>query len=254
MIDTHAHLYYDKFDADRSEVLARARAAGVERIINIGTEVSTSARSVELARAEPGLYAAVGIHPTTPVTDLGAEIAALEDLARAEPSRVVAVGEIGLDYYWKDVPPAAQKTSLLAQLELARRLDLPVVYHCRDALEDLFAILEKEDSLPPGVFHCFAGGPAQVPRALALGCYLSFAGNVTYPRATELQAALRAAPLDRLLLETDSPFLPPQPFRGKRNEPAHVKLTRDFIAREKGLTPEEVDRATDANAARFFRW
>jgi TatD DNase family protein len=164
----------------------------------------------------------------------------------------VAVGEIGLDYYWKDVAPEEQKPRLVKQLALARRVGLPVVFHCRDALEDLFRVLEAEPALPPGVFHCFSGGPAEARRALGLGFHVSFAGNVTYPKAVELQAALREVPLEKLLLETDCPFLAPQPARGKRNEPAFVRHTRDFIAGVKGVPPEEVERATDAAARALF--
>ncbi len=252
MIDSHAHLYYEKFDEDRDQVVLRAREAGVVRVINIGTDVATSEKSLELAKRYMGFYATVGLHPTTKVVDLLRDIALLETLAKANPDRVVGVGEIGLDYYWKDVAPAAQKESLAAQLDLARRLGLPVVYHCRDALEDLFAFLQQERIQPPGVFHCFSGGPSDAERALALGYHVSFAGNVTYPGAVNLQAALQVVPVEKLLLETDCPFLAPQPVRGKRNEPAHVGHTRDFIAKSKGIDPGELERITEATTVSLF--
>ncbi|MBI4604182.1 MAG: TatD family hydrolase, partial [Planctomycetes bacterium] len=155
-------------------------------------------------------------------------------------------------YHWKDVSPEEQRPRLARQLDLARRLGLPVIFHCRKALEDLFGVLEAERELPPGVFHCFSGGPADARRALGLGFHLSFAGNVTFPKALDLQAALSEVPLERLLLETDCPYLAPQPVRGRRNEPAFVRHTRDFIARMKGVAPEEVERATDQAARGLF--
>lgn len=253
MIDSHAHLYFERFDEDRDQVIARAREAGVSRLINIGIDVPTSEQSLALAREQKGFFAAAGLHPTSVIVDLVGDIARLEALARAHPEHVVAIGEIGLDYYWKEVAPADQRVKLDQQLDLARRLNLPVIFHCRDALDDLFAVLELERSLPPGVFHCFSGGPAEAERALGLGFHLSFAGNVTFPRANVLQAALAVVPLDKLLLETDCPFLAPQPCRGKRNEPAFVRHTRDFIASARGVSPEAVEAATDAAALRLFR-
>ncbi len=256
MIDSHAHLYFDKFDPDRDEVIARARDAGVSAILNIGIDVASSEQSIVLSRSHAGFYATVGLHPTSEVADLDRDLEKLERLARENTGRVVAVGEIGLDYHWKDVEPGEQKVRLVRQLDLARRLGLPVVFHCRDALEDLLRILESErdgQGLPPGVFHCFSGGPVEAERALALGFHVSFAGNVTYPKALELQASLRAVPVEKLLLETDCPFLAPQPCRGKRNEPAFVRHTRDFLARAKGVTPEEIESATDGTARRLFR-
>jgi TatD DNase family protein len=187
------------------------------------------------------------------VADLDGDLAALERLARENPGIVVAVGEIGLDYYWKDVAPEEQKPRLARQLDLARKLGLPVVFHCRDALADLLAALEAEPALPPGVFHCFSGGPGEAERALAMGFHVSFAGNVTYPKAKDLQEALRAVPVERLLLETDCPFLAPQPCRGRRNEPAFVRHTCEFLARAKGVAPAEMEAATDAAARRLFR-
>lgn len=252
MIDSHAHLYFDSFDADRPQVIERARAAGIKAIINIGIDAETSQRSVQLAMEQAGLFAAAGVHPTSKVADLSESLEKLAELARAHPGQVVAVGEIGLDYHWKDVPPEEQKGRLKAQLALARKLDLPVIFHCREALEDLLSLLEAERELPPGVFHCFSGGPAEVDRAVRMAFHLSFAGNVTYPKATLLHEAARSAPIERLLLETDCPFLAPQACRGKRNEPAFVKHTRDFLAQLKGISPEELESRTDEAATRLF--
>ncbi len=252
MIDSHAHLYFDRFDDDRPAVIERARAAGVVGVINVGIDVDTSRESAELAEEHEAFFAAVGLHPTTVVERLEEDIEALRTLARSRAARVVAVGEIGLDYHWDTVPPEDQKPKLRAQLHLARELELPVIFHCRDALEDLFQVLDREPSLPPGVFHCFCGDARQAERAVALGFHVSFAGNVTYPKATTLREAAQAVPVDRLLLETDAPFLPPQPRRGKRNEPAFLPLTCEFLAKLKGIPTEDLAlRATQATCSLF---
>jgi TatD DNase family protein len=252
MIDSHAHLYFDRFDEDRDEVIARARQAGVTDVINIGIDVPTSRQALELAARHAGFHATVGLHPTTPVDDLDAALDALRELIAAGP-RVVAIGEIGLDYHWDTVPPERQKEKLRRQLDLARATRLPVVFHCRDALEDLFEILETEPALPEGVFHCFAGGENDVGRALRLGFHVSFAGNVTYKNAADLRAAAARVPAERLLLETDAPFLAPQPRRGRRNEPAYLPFTRDCLAEVLGRTPQELEALATATTRRLFQ-
>jgi len=253
MIDSHAHLQSPEFDADRSAVIIRALEAGIEAIVNVGTDLSSSRSAVELARLNPGLFAAAGLHPTTVLEDLTSAVEGIRQLALSEGERVVAIGEIGLDYYWKEVPPDDQKAKLEAQLELARELDLPVILHCRDALGDLLALLESARERPAGVFHCFAGGADEARRALALGFHISFSGNVTYPRAERLRAAALAVPPDRLLLETDSPYLPPQERRGRRNEPSFGLLTRDTLANLHGMVPGELDRLTADTTRRLFK-
>ena len=253
MIDSHAHLYFDKFDDDRAEVIARARDAGVTEIINIGIDVPTSRQAVDLARQERGFYAAVGLHPTSDISDLEQDVASIRELASAESDSVVAIGEIGLDYYWDHVTPEDQRPRLLVQLALARELDLPVIFHCREALADLFEVLESAPQLPPGVFHCFSGTADDARRALNLGYHVSFAGNVTYPKAGGLREAAAAVPPARLLLETDAPFLAPQSRRGKRNEPAFVPFTRSVLAEIHGLADDELDRITDSATRTLFR-
>jgi len=253
MIDSHAHLFLKEFDADRSDSIARARREGIEAIINIGIDPASSRAALELARSEPGFCAATGLHPCTPVADLDAALDEIRAIARSDPERVVAIGEIGLDYFWKDVEPAVQKEKLRAQLALALELDLPIVVHCRDALGDLLVLLEESPRRPPGVFHCFAGSPEEARRALNLGFHISFAGNVTYPKAEALRAAALVVPPERLLLETDSPYLPPQARRGKRNEPAFGVFTRDALAALHGMRADELDRLTSATTRRLFR-
>lgn len=255
MIDSHAHLYFDAFDADRDAVIERARQAGIAAIVNIAVDVASSEACIALAAAHQGFFASVGIHPTTPVADemLAAQVDRLRELAGAHRGRVVAVGEIGLDYHWREVPGEAQKAKLRVQLALARELGLPVIFHCREALPDLFEVLEAEPGLPGGVFHCFAGGPEEARRALALGFHVSFAGNVTYPRAGGLQEAARAVPPEKLLLETDAPFLAPQAHRGKRNEPAFLPATAAFLARLKGVPENELIAIAAAATRSLFR-
>ena len=253
MIDSHAHLYLEEFDEDREAVVQRARAAGVDTILNIGIDVETSSQAIDMARKDACFFASAGIHPQSPVTDPQAALGAIRELIEANPKEAVAVGEIGLDYYWDTVPPEAQSAILQEQLDLALELGLPVIFHCREAISALLELLETRDRVPPGVFHCFEGGPAEAERSLALGFHISFAGNVTYKNAERLQQAAGTVPLDRLLLETDSPYLPPHPHRGERNEPAYTALTCDFLAGLMNLSPREVDEAATENTRRLFR-
>ena len=253
MIDSHAHLYLEHFDEDRESVIRRAREAGVRSIINIGIDVETSSSAIELALEHEGFFASAGIHPQSPVEDLGGALAGIRELISANPEQVVAVGEIGLDYYWDTVTPEKQLEVLDRQLDLALEVGLPVIFHCRDAIDALLKILEERSEIPPGVFHCFEGGPEEAERARALGYHISFAGNVSYKNAERLQLAAKAVPLDRLLLETDSPYLPPHPHRGERNEPAFVALTRDFLAGLMNLAADEVENAATENTRRLFK-
>jgi len=252
MIDSHAHLYLEEFDEDREAVIRRAREAGVKSIINIGIDLETTSQAIELAREHADFFASAGIHPQSPIDDLETALAGLRELILSHPEEVVAVGEIGLDYYWDTVPPEAQSGILQDQLDLAVELSLPVIFHCREAIGPLLKLLEARDKIPPGVFHCFEGGPAEAERGLALGFHISFAGNVTYKNAQRLQQAAAVVPLNRLLLETDSPYLPPHPHRGERNEPAYTALTRDFLAELLGIPPLEIDEAATVNTRRLF--
>lgn len=253
MIDSHAHLYLEQFDEDRDSVIRRAEEAGVSSIINIGIDVETSSSAINMARDREGFFASAGIHPQSPVEDIEGALAGIRELIAANPEQTVAVGEIGLDYYWDTVTPQKQLEVLDCQLDLALEVGLPVIFHCRDAIEELLKILEERSEIPPGVFHCFEGGPGEAERGLALGYHISFAGNVTYKNAERLQQAAKAVPLDRLLLETDSPYLPPHPHRGERNEPAFVALTRDFLAGLIELPASEVENAATENTRRLFR-
>jgi TatD DNase family protein len=251
LVDTHAHLHDPAFDADRPAVLTRGRAAGVAVFLTIGTDVATSEAAVGLAAAEPDVYAAVGIHPHDART---ADAAALERLAAlATGPKVVAVGEIGLDYYRDLAPRDAQRRALAAQLRLARALGRPVLLHCREAHADLLDLCRAEGvAAVGGILHCFSGDLAVARRGLDLGLLISIAGPVTYPSARRLAEVVRGVPLDCLVLETDCPYLPPQPWRGQRNEPAYLPVTAARVAELLGVPGDRVAAATTATASRLL--
>ena len=265
MVDTHAHLDFPRFDADRPVVIERARAAGVAVILNAGTDVQSSRRAVKLAADYDSVYAAVGMHPHDAKKLDGAALAQLRDLAR-RPG-VVAVGEIGLDFYRDRSPRDVQRRAFQAQLAWAARLGKPVIIHDRDAHDEIMAILTdwvaglsnspltgngNRSAARLGVLHTFSGDLAMAEEAMALGFYISISGPVTYRNARQLPGIVRALPLDRLLVETDCPFLAPHPYRGKRNEPAYVRLVAERIAEIKGISLDEVAQATTANAQHLF--
>ena len=251
LVDTHAHLHDGAFDADRAAVVARARAAGVGGFLTIGTDVETSEAAVALAAQEADVYAAVGIHPHDAV---GADGAAIERIAAlAQTAGVVAIGEIGLDYFRDLSPRAVQRTALVSQLRLARTLGKPVLLHCREAHADLLDLCAAEGvAAVGGILHCFSGDLAVARRGLELGLLISIAGPVTYPSARRLADVVRALALDGLVIETDCPYLPPQPWRGQRNEPAYLPVTAARVAELLGVSVATVAAATTANAARLL--
>jgi TatD DNase family protein len=243
LVDTHAHLHDPAFAPDREAVLERARAAGVGLIVTIGTDVATSREAIALAAGHGDVYAAVGIHPHDAATAGPETLAELSRLARAP--RVVAIGEIGLDYYRNLAPRDAQLRALRAQLALAHEVRKPVLLHCRDAHTDLLAELAAAEVQGiGGILHCFSGDLTVAERGLALGLWLSIAGPVTYPNARRLADIVRAVPLDRLVVETDCPYLPPQPWRGRRNEPAYLPTTAARVAALRDVAVETVAEAT----------
>ncbi len=233
LFDTHAHLHFPEFAGDLAAVLERARTAGVRRMLTIGTNVETSRAAVALAAREADVWAAVGLHPHEAAQADDAALAAIERLA-GEP-RVVAIGETGLDFFRNLSPRAAQERAFRAQLTLARRARKPVLVHCRDAHEETLAILAEERGAESGgIMHCFSGDVAVARRCLDLGLFISLAGPVTYPKARALPDVAKFVPGDRLVVETDCPFLPPQPYRGKRNEPAYLAITAARVAELRG--------------------
>lgn len=261
LVDTHCHLDFDRYDPDRDEVLARARAAGVVRIIIPCLDLASCERALALADRYPEVRVAVGFHPNSlpPAPPLASpELTAIREMA-GHPA-VVAIGEIGLDYYWDKASPQHQSDWFAAQLALAADLNLPVIIHNRDATADTLTELRRwraslEGSLAdaPGVLHSFAGDRADAAQAIDLGFCLGFTGPVTYPKADETRAVAASIPLNRLLIETDGPFLTPAPHRGKRNEPAYVRLIADRIASLRDLPLEVLANASTENAFRLFR-
>ncbi|HEY0174031.1 MAG TPA: TatD family hydrolase [Pyrinomonadaceae bacterium] len=255
-VDSHAHIDGEEFDADRDEVVARARGAGVRAILNVGTgdpHGGNFERAVAVAEAYEGVYAAAGVHPhDARLYDEAAERRLLEVLRGS--ARVVALGEIGLDYHYDNSPRETQREVFAHQLQLARAEGLPVIIHSREADEETAEILRREldGSGTSGVLHCFGGGPALAEAALGLGFYISFAGNVTFKKAEPLREVALTVPPERLLVETDCPYLAPVPHRGRRNEPAFAVETARFLAELRGVGHEELGRVTSENFSRLF--
>jgi TatD DNase family protein len=244
-VDTHCHLD-DTRGAELDDVLAAARSGGVAAMISVGCDAATSARSIEIAAMQDDVFATVGLHPHEARHGVDTIVALLD-----EPG-VVAVGECGLDYYYDHSPRDAQREAFAAQILLARERDLPLVVHTRDAWDDTFDVFAAEGVPERVVFHCFTGGPDELRRCLDLGAFVSFSGIVTFRSAADVQAAAQLCPPDRLLVETDSPYLAPVPHRGRTNQPAHVV---DVVAHVAGLrhdTTESVREATWHNAALAF--
>lgn len=257
-VDAHAHLDFPEFDADRPAVIQRARAAGVAAILNVGADLPSSRQAVALADQYDLVYAAVGMHPHDAKKLDGATLAEFRDLARHP--KVVAVGEIGLDFYRNLSPPEVQRRAFHAQLAWAAQLGKPVIIHDREAHREVLAMLTDwaaglQDSPLAGrlgVLHTFSGDQAMAERAVELGFYISISGPVTYPNARRLAEIVKALPLDRLLIETDCPFLTPHPYRGRRNEPAYVRLVAERVAELRGMSVEELAQATMASARRLL--
>jgi TatD DNase family protein len=277
LIDTHAHLDFPEFAPDLEKVIMQATAAGVTRVITIGTTVASSREAIRIAAKYPGVYAAIGVHPTHAAEVSENFVNELRELA-AQP-KVVAIGEIGLDYF--HLPGRAEKEDVIQttyralsagsvelllrdqsekatqavvfqeQLELAQALDLPVVVHQRDSLEDTVAIIREFPV--SAVFHCFNGNPAQALDLVQQGYYISFTGILTFKKAAEVRDAAAAISSDRVMVETDAPYLAPVPFRGKRCEPAYVRETALAIARARGISFDTLAEATTRNACRFFK-
>jgi len=254
IIDTHAHLDMDAFAEDRAGVIQRARESGIGYILNIGCDIASSRRSVELAECHDFIYASAGVHPHD-VKDIDeATYTALAELLKHP--KVVAAGEMGLDYFRNHSPADLQRRHFRRQIELAREHERPIIVHCRDAKEDMIAILSeyypKNDKARSGIFHCFSGDQELADAALAMGFYISFSGSVTYPKSDGLREVAKTIPADRLFVETDCPYLAPQPRRGKRNEPAFVNFTAETLAQVRGLTLDDLHRAAELNFFELF--
>jgi TatD DNase family protein len=262
LVDTHCHLDFNTFDDDRGAVLARARQAGVRRILNPGIDIASSRAAIRLAEQHEEVYAACGVHPNDGKSWKAESLKQLRSLAGQ--AKVKAIGEIGLDYYRDRTPRQEQKRIFQEQLDLAAELGLPVVIHCRQAAEDVLTMLATwRDALlaagsplvdRPGVLHSFSEDDASAQRALSLGFYIGFTGPVTFQNAGELCQVAARLPLERTLVETDAPFLTPHPHRGKRNEPAHVRWVSEKIAEIHHLPAEQAAEQIYLNSCQLFNW
>ena len=259
-VDSHCHLDGPRFDSDREQVVSRAREAGLVNLLAVGTGdgPGTLDCAVKIAERHEMVYATIGIHPHEAQLAKDSDFAQLEQLA-SRP-KVIAWGEIGLDYYYDHSPRDIQKQVFIRQMELARAAKLPIVIHCRpsdnsdNAWQDCLVLIEQHwnSSGLGGVLHCFTGEWVHAKRALDMGFMISFAGNVTFPKAQQIRESAKHVPLDRMLIETDSPFLAPIPYRGERNEPAYVKETARCVGELRGLSVEQIGDETSRNFYRFF--
>ena len=249
LVDTHCHLYFDSYSDDLEDVLARALSAGVRRIVVPGIDLATSQAVLELAGQHEMIVAAVGVHPNSSAGWRDEWLAELRQMA--VKGRAVAIGEIGLDYYRDHSPHSVQQRAFEAQIELAAELNLPIIVHNREADDDVLAWLRRAGG-GQGVLHSFSSSWPVASRALDQGYYLGFTGPITFKKAQEVRDVAARAPLDRVLVETDGPFLAPHPYRGKRNEPAYVRYVAARLAEVKRLGESIVAEATSANATRLF--
>jgi len=268
-VDTHCHLDFNRFDSDRSEVLERARTAGLRRILNPGINLGSSRDAIGLAEANPEVYAAVGVHPNDWLSWDETTLEALRELAKYP--KVIAIGEIGLDYYRDRASQYVQKMIFREQLELASEMELPVVIHSRNtskkderATADVLDIISgwhrdlyssgSKLARRPGVLHSYGGSLEMALEAISLGFWIGVTGPVTFKKADDLREVIAGLPVENILIETDAPFLTPQPYRGKRNEPAHVRYVAGKIAELHNLSVEGLAEITKANAKRLFDW
>ncbi|MCM3588580.1 TatD family hydrolase [Mesobacillus maritimus] len=251
LFDTHVHLNAEQFNDDLQEVIDRAQAEGVSRMVVVGFDRPTIKRAIELCETYDFLYASVGWHPVDAIDMTPEDLDWLRELS-AHP-KVVALGEMGLDYYWDKSPKDVQKEVLRKQIQLAKEVKLPIIIHNRDATADIVEILKEEGAAEVGgIMHCYSGSVEIAKECVEMNFYISLGGPVTFKNAKKPKEVAEAIPLDRLLIETDCPYLAPHPNRGKRNEPAYVKLVAEQIAALKGITYEEVAEATTLNAKKLF--
>ncbi|NLJ98525.1 MAG: TatD family hydrolase [Tissierellia bacterium] len=252
LIDSHAHIDDERFDKDRDKLIESLKKDGIDLIINVGADLQSSIKSVSLSEDYENIYAAVGVHPHSAKEMDDSTIEVLKSLANRE--KVVAIGEIGLDFYYDNSPRNIQRQRFVEQLNLAKKVDLPVIIHSRDAAGETFDILkEAQDGNLEGVLHCYSGSVEMALEYIKLGFYISLAGPVTFKNARVPKEVAKAVPLDRLLIETDSPYLTPEPYRGKRNEPLYVRHVAGTIAELRGIPFEEVANRTSENTKKLFR-
>ena len=250
VFDTHCHLYDERFDEDREQAYARMLAAGVKRCVCVGCDVPTSRLSIDFAQAHPGVWASAGVHPQE-AKDAGPGY--LDDLrGMLRQDRVVALGEIGLDYYYELSPRDVQKRVMAEQIDLALEMDVPVIFHVRDAHGDMVEHLRSRSRLPAGIMHCFSGSWEMAQELYKMGWYIGVDGPLTYKNAAKLPEIVEKFPLERILVETDAPYLAPVPMRGKQNEPAFVRYVAEKVAEIKGISVENVAKQTSESAEELY--
>lgn len=253
LFDSHCHIHDEKFDEDREETIEKIFSSDVSKIISAGYSVEGSLKGLELAKKYPQIYTVSGVSPN----DIGENVNKIEEDIKqiemfAQDEKSVGIGEIGLDYYWNNENKELQQFAFIKQIELANKLNLPIVIHSRDAVMDTLAILKKYPVNKKGVFHCCQLNPELVKEALKLGFYISFAGPITFKNSKNANEVILLVPDDKMLIETDSPYLSPEPHRGTRNNPTNVKYVAEKIASVKGYTVEQVAKITYDNACRLF--
>ncbi|MEC1071281.1 TatD family hydrolase [Priestia megaterium] len=251
LFDTHVHLNAEQYEDDLQEVINRALEKGVQNMVVVGFDEPTIKKAIQIAETYDFIYASVGWHPVDAVDMTDEHLAWIEELA--QHPKVVALGEMGLDYYWDKSPKEVQKDVFRRQIRLARKVNLPIIIHNRDATEDVVTILKEEHvEEVGGIMHCFTGGIEVAKQCMDMNMYISFGGPVTFKNAKKPKEVATELPLDKLLIETDCPYLTPHPFRGKRNEPGYVSYVAEQIAELKGITYEELAEITTANAKKLF--
>lgn len=250
LFDSHCHLDDEKFDQDREEALSRMHDYGVTRCVCVGSDLPTSRRSLDFANAHENVFAACGVHPHEAKDAPGDYLDRLAKMLKEK--KAVALGEIGLDYFYDLSPRDVQKRVLQEQMDLALSLDKPVIFHIRDAHGDMLDIFHERERLPRGIIHCFSGSAETAKEYVKMGFYISFAGPLTFKKAPNLWAAAAVVPPERLLVETDSPYLAPEPVRGHRNEPANVRFVLEKLATLRGMTPEEMAALTVKNTMTIY--
>lgn len=255
LIDSHCHLYFHHYDQDRKKILDKARSAGVRAFINVGIDEATSQAAIALAESEEDIYATVGLHPHSAHDAESFSVDRLESLANSS-ARVVAIGEIGLDYVKSKASPQKQREVFLSMIRMAHRVKLPIVIHSRNSLSDTLKVLKEVVPEFPdlkAVFHCFSYDGSGLLKVLDMGFHVSFTCNVTFPNAHEVKEAARLVPMDRFMIETDSPYLAPQAFRGSRNEPSYLMHLVETLAHLKSVVPSQIEESSSKNSVSFFK-
>ncbi|MBD7939326.1 TatD family hydrolase [Cytobacillus sp. Sa5YUA1] len=251
LFDTHVHLNAEQYDEDLEEVIKRAREAGVEKMVVVGFDRPTIERAMELIEQYDFLYASIGWHPVDAIDMTEEDLIWIEELSKHP--KVVAIGEMGLDYHWDKSPKDVQKDVFRQQIQLAKKVKLPIIIHNREATADIVEILKEENAAEVGgIMHCFSGSPETAKECIDMNFYISLGGPVTFKNARKPKEVAAEIPLEKLLIETDCPYLAPHPFRGKRNEPSYVKLVCEQIAEIKNIPVEEVAAITTENAKKLF--